>query len=47
MNKALLFSVLGLVWASCERIIPFDPEDVDPVLVLYSDLNPHMPFKAH
>jgi len=47
MKKGLLLVVLGLVWASCERIIPFDPDQVDPVLVLYADLNPHKSFKAH
>lgn len=47
MKKGFLLVVLGLVWASCERIIPFDPDQVDPVLVLYADLNPNKPFKAH
>ena len=38
---------LLVFWTSCERIIPFDPEDSDPVLVLYADLNPNLSLKAH
>jgi len=47
MKKLSGILVLALLWTSCERIIPFDPDQVDSVLVLYSDLNPNKPFKAH
>ncbi|MEN9833435.1 MAG: hypothetical protein RL753_589 [Bacteroidota bacterium] len=47
MKKFALAAAAVLVGTSCERIIPFDAEQVDPVLVLYADINPSQSLKAH
>jgi hypothetical protein len=47
MNKLIIAAAAVLVGTSCERIIPFDAEQVDPVLVLYADINPNQTLKAH
>jgi hypothetical protein len=47
MKKFAAACALLVFWTSCERIIPFDPEDSDPVLVLYADLNPNLSLRAH
>jgi len=47
MKKFAAACSLLVFWTSCERIIPFDPEDSDPVLVLYADLNPNLSLRAH
>ena len=47
MKKLLIAAAAVLVGSSCERIIPFDAEQVDPVLVLYADINPSQSLKAH
>ena len=47
MNKLAIAAAAILLGTSCERIIPFDAEQVDPLLVLYSDINPTQVLKAH
>lgn len=39
-------ATLALVFWSCERIIPFTPEDDQPLITLYSTLEPDAPVEA-